>query len=122
MRKHDIFLFTSNRLEGWGAVANESMASGCALVSSDKIGSTDYLIVHGKTGLKFNSESIDSLSLAVEKLLDNENLLHEIQANAYKSMREQWHPQVAATRLLQLIDEFQKGGDTPFAEGPCSKA
>lgn len=122
MRNHDIFLFTSDKYEGWGAVANESMASGCALVSSDKIGSTDFLITHGKNGLKFKSKSIDSLTYAVKILLDNDNLLHEIQANAYKVMREQWNPQIAAVRLLQLIDVLQKGTETPFVEGPCSKA
>ena len=36
MEKADIFLFTSDRREGWGAVANEAMNSACALVVSGK--------------------------------------------------------------------------------------
>ncbi len=33
MEESDIFLFTSNHLEGWGAVLNESMNSACAVVA-----------------------------------------------------------------------------------------
>ena len=40
MEDGDIFLFTSDHLEGWGAVANESMANGCVLVASDAIEAT----------------------------------------------------------------------------------
>ena len=38
MEKADIYLFTSDRQEGWGAVANEAMNSGCALVADHLIG------------------------------------------------------------------------------------
>ena len=55
MREHSIFLFTSDRNEGWGAVANESMSNGCVLVASDGIGSSPYLINDGQTGLLFTS-------------------------------------------------------------------
>lgn len=34
MEKENIYLFTSDRQEGWGAVLNESMNSGCAVVAS----------------------------------------------------------------------------------------
>lgn len=37
-------------------------------------------------------------------------------------MQELWNPRIAAERLLTLIDHLQKGKDTPFVEGPCSKA
>ena len=44
MRNHHIFLFTSDRNEGWGAVVNEAMSNGCVVVGSNKIGSIPYLI------------------------------------------------------------------------------
>ncbi len=34
MERADVFLFTSDFNEGWGAVLNESMNSGCAVVAS----------------------------------------------------------------------------------------
>lgn len=122
MQNHSIFLFTSDKLEGWGAVSNESMANGCVLVASDKIGSSGYLIDQNINGLIFRSGSIDSLTKEVKSLLDNEDRLRIIQKNAYKTMRDLWHPEVAASRLLCLIDSIQNGLDTPFVSGPCSKA
>ena len=55
MRKHEIFLFTSDRNEGWGAVLNESMSNGCAVVASNLIGSVPFLIQDGENGMVFKS-------------------------------------------------------------------
>lgn len=134
MKKHSIFLFTSDRNEGWGAVANESMANGCVLVASDGIGSSPYLIRNGETGLLFKSphtsssfgkpdtESLNELCEKVEYLLNNQEELQKIRKNSVTLMQQQWNPRVAAERLLLLIDKLQKGEATPFVEGPCSEA
>lgn len=122
MRRSDIFLFTSDRLEGWGAVANESMANGCVLVASDSIGSTPYLIEEGINGLQFKSGDVDSLTSKVEYLLTHPIELKKMQLNAYYRMREIWSPQRGAKALLQLIEDLQNHKDTSIAEGPCSKA
>lgn len=134
MRKHKIFLFTSDRNEGWGAVANESMSNGCVLVASDSIGSSPYLIKNGWTGLLFVGSkmsgnfchpdiiALDSLCEKVEYLLDNPGKLQEMRQHSIELMLKVWNPHVAAERLLTLIDCLQKGKETPFAEGPCSKA
>lgn len=134
MRKHSIFLFTSDRNEGWGAVANESMANGCVLVASNAIGSSPYLIKDGETGFLFKSPhtsstfgkpdmmALDSLCEKVEHLLDNPQEWQKMRQNSVALMQTMWNPRVAAERLLILIDMLQKGKDTPFATGPCSKA
>ncbi len=134
MRKHEIFLFTSDRNEGWGAVANESMSNGCALVASDAIGSTPYLVKDGVTGLCFRSpkissgfdnpdmQALDSLCEKVEWLLDNPELRKMIQYQAVKQMQEEWSPRVAAERLLTLVDCLKDNQESPFNDGPCSKA
>ncbi len=122
MQSHNIFLFTSNKLEGWGAVANESMANGCVLVASDKIGSSGYLIDHGVSGLRFKNCSISSLTKETVRVLDDEENMIAIQKAAFNTMRELWNPQVAASRLLTLIKAINEGRNTPFISGPCSKA
>lgn len=122
MRRHKIFLFTSDRFEGWGAVANEAMSQGCALVGSDAIGSVPYLIEHRVNGMIFKSGDIDSLTRCVNELLDNPSLLDSIGHNAVKTMRTMWSPKVAARNLLQLIDDLQNGGGCSIERGPCSKA
>lgn len=122
MSRHKIFLFTSDRFEGWGAVANEAMSQGCALVGSDAIGSVPYLIEHRVNGMIFKSGDIDSLTRCVKELLDNSSLLDSIRHNAVKTMQTMWSPKVAARNLLQLIDDLQNGRSCSIEKGPCSKA
>lgn len=122
MRQHEIFLFTSDKNEGWGAVLNESMSNGCAVVASDEIGSVPFLVEDGVNGLVFKSEDLDSLETKVMSLLDNADCRRTIAANAMRTMRTLWSPQNAADNLLRLIDDLQAGRDTSIAVGPCSKA
>lgn len=122
MRKADIFLFTSDRLEGWGAVANESMLNGCALVASDAIGSTRYLVNHCETGMVFESCNMDSLYLQVKYLLDNPEERKRISQAGQRYMIETWSPENAAKSLLQLIEDLKCGHETSILHGPCSKA
>ena len=122
MRQHEIFLFTSDRNEGWGAVLNESMTNGCAVVASNLIGSVPFLIKDEENGVVFQSGNIDSLYQTVKLLLDNSELRNTISKNAIKTMREVWNPQNAAKRFLQLVKALQNETDSPFIDGPCSKA
>ena len=134
MEQSDIFLFTSDRYEGWGAVANESMSCGCVLVASDAIGSTPYLVSDGVNGCVFSSPSssssfdnpdqnaLESLIDKVTLLFDDRKCMREIQQNAIHTMRSLWNPKQAAVNLLQLINDLKNGRDTFIYEGPCSKA
>lgn len=134
MRKYNIFLFTSDKNEGWGAVANESMANGCVLVASDGIGSSPYLIDDGKTGLLFKSPqtssnidkpdmaALDELCEKVEYLLNNPSKQQEIRQRSLALMQNEWNPRVAAERLLVLIDCLRNDQKLPYSKGPCSKA
>lgn len=122
MRCHQIFLFTSDKNEGWGAVLNESMSNGCAVVASNRIGAAPFLIKDGENGLIFESENMDSLYSKVKSLLDDEELRKSISRNAYKTMYEMWNPKNAAQRFMELVKKIQVGSDTPFVDGPCSKA
>lgn len=122
MREHEIFLFTSDKNEGWGAVANESMSNGCAIVASDAIGSIPFLVNDGINGCIFESCKLDSLCEKVEWLLDNPNKRKKIAINAYHTMRDVWSPQNAANNFLKLVEILQNGNNTMLIDGPCSKA
>ena len=122
MRQHDIFLFTSDRYEGWGAVANEAMANGCVLVASDAIGSTPYLIKEGVNGFSFASESVDALTERVEWLINHPEQMRSMQREACRTMQEVWSPAKATSALLQLIEDLQHGRGCSIINGPCSKA
>jgi glycosyltransferase involved in cell wall biosynthesis len=122
MRKHDIFLFTSDRNEGWGAVLNEAMSNGCAVVASNEIGSVPFLVKHGENGLIFKSKDIDSLCENVIYLIDNPQERYRLSKNAYETMLNEWSPANATQRLIQLMKGLLKGEIVEFADGPCSKA
>jgi glycosyltransferase involved in cell wall biosynthesis len=134
MRRQDIALFTSDRNEGWGAVANESLSNGCVLVAGDTIGSTPYLIQDGINGFSFYGPSVKSgfihpdlfalndLCEKVQFLLNNPEKMQQMQQNAIGLMRNVWSPSVAANRLLSLITNLKENKPTPFEDGPCSKA
>ena len=122
MRRHKIFLFTSDRFEGWGAVANEAMSQGCALVGSDAIGSVPYLVDNCRNGMIFKSGDVDSLTDCVRTLIENRSLLEDIRHNAVATMQTMWSPAVAARNLLKLIDDIKNGRSCSIKEGPCSKA
>ena len=124
MRKHDMFLFTSDRGEGWGAVANEAMSNGCALVASDKIGSVPYLVKDGENGLVFKSGNLNSLESQVIKLMNNPDIVKSISNKAIKTMREVWSPQNAVDRFMQLTKYVLQDNLENYKvyEGPASWA
>ena len=123
MEDADIFLFTSDRCEGWGAVLNESMNSGCAVVSDENIGSTRYLIDDKKNGMMFKSTNYNDLYQKVKWLIDNPEEMKRIGKQAYLTMLESWNGEVAAKNFISLSDALLKGEKlSPILEGPCSQA
>jgi glycosyltransferase involved in cell wall biosynthesis len=122
MRRHPIFLFTSDRNEGWGAVLNESMSNGCVPVACEAIGSAPYLINNGVNGLLFKSCDINSLEKSVCKLLDNPEMIAEMSKAALNTMRNVWSPKVAANNFLELTDYILGGRLQNYnrMEGPAS--
>lgn len=124
MRQHNIFIFTSDRHEGWGAVLNESMSNGCAVVASDKIGSVPYLLKNNVNGLIFKSGDIESLYSNVKYLLDNPNQAEIYAKEAYLTMRNEWSPQNAAMSLRILIETIKNENLKEYKklDGPCSWA
>lgn len=123
MRKADIFLFTSDKNEGWGAVLNEAMSSGCAVVGSDQIGSVPFLIEDGVNGCIFKSEDLDSLEEKVCSLIDDNSLRLQIAQRAYQTIKEVWSPQNAAKQFLNLIQAIESDNEEMIPHsGPCSRA
>lgn len=120
MRKADIYLATSDALEGWGAVINEAMNSGALVIASDKMGATPYLIKDGINGYSFKSKSNGDLYKKVRLALDRENALR-MGIRAYETITGLWNSKVAAKRLYEFInDNEHKIPD--YEDGPLSKA
>lgn len=124
MEESEIFLFTSDRGEGWGAVLNESMNSACAVVASHEIGSVPFLIKNKENGLIYKDGDINSLYKKVKFLIDNEKERKQIAKNAYLTMINEWNAENATNKLLQLSERLLNGEKYPdlFKDGVCSKA
>lgn len=123
MEQADIFLFTSDFNEGWGAVLNESMNSACAVVASHAIGSVPFLLENGKNGYIYRYGDMDSLYEHVVRLIDQPEQRESIGRNAYHTLATQWNADIAAERLMTLSRAICSGKSTEiFAEGPCSYA
>lgn len=122
MEKSDIFLFTSNHLEGWGAVLNESMNSACAVVAGSGIGAVPFLIRHGQNGLVFQNECYREFQEQVLLLCEDENLRKTLGVNAYQTMIGEWNPETAADRLYRFCEGLLNGKMQPEKEGPLSPA
>lgn len=121
MREHDIFLFTSDRNEGWGAVVNEAMSNGCAVIASDAIGSVPFLIQDGVNGMIYQDQNLQSLLEKTLLMLDD-NSRDSIRINAYKTLHDIWSPKNAAENFIKLAKSAMNGDIIPAKEGPCSKA
>ncbi len=124
MEASDIFLFTSDRHEGWGAVLNESMNSGCAVVASHSAGAVPFLIKDGENGLIYASGNLDEFVQKVILLMENNTLRERLGRNACESLSRHWNAQAAARRLRNLINILSVRGDVSgiYREGPCSLA
>lgn len=122
MEKSNIFLFTSDYNEGWGAVLNESMNSGCAVIACRAIGSAKFLIKENYSGLLYDYGNQKQLNSLVEKLILDENLRVNLGVNAYNTIINEWSPKSAAERFIDLTNRLMQNKDTTYGNGPCSKA
>ncbi|MBQ7359869.1 MAG: glycosyltransferase family 4 protein [Lachnospiraceae bacterium] len=124
MERADIYLVTSDRQEGWGAVVNEAMNSGCAVVGDAMIGAVPYLIENGVNGLIYKTRNQKALEQAVKVLLDEPGQTRELGRRAYQTIQETWNAKVAAERLLVFAEELLSGEPNleRYSEGPLSRA
>ena len=121
MREANIFVMTSNKLEGWGSVIYEALSSGCAVIASHLAGATPFLIENGYNGRIFKSGSVVDLSDRLEELLRKPERIVQMGHAAYDNMRRYWNPNVAAERTIELAEGLLNGTPPVFEKGPLSK-
>ena len=72
----------------WGAVANEAMNSGCALIAGHMIGAVPYLIEDGENGLVYRDGDRKQLFLLAERLVKSRKLCDRLGRNAYRQIND----------------------------------
>ena len=122
MEQCHIHLFTSNYLEGWGAVVNEGMNSGCVEVVNAQVGAAPYLIRHGENGLVYPDDSYEKMEALVEDLFAHWDDRKQMGWAAYETIRDMWNAEHAAKELLRFVSDLQKGRIIAAEDGPLSNA
>jgi len=137
MEKADIYLMTSDRKEGWGAVVNEAMNSGCAVVGNHMVGAVPFLIRHGENGLVYRDGCPDQLFALTEKLITDREYCQNLGRQACAAIINEWNAENAAKRLCGFccrqnflhpqdligIGESERSTLTEEpTQGPCSPA
>ncbi|MBD5521069.1 MAG: glycosyltransferase [Lachnospiraceae bacterium] len=122
MERCHIHLFTSNHLEGWGAVVNEGMNSGCVEVANSQVGAVPYLIEHGVNGLIFPNNSYQEMEKLVIDLFDNWEERKQMGNAAYQTIVSEWNSEHAAAALMNFVEGYMKGKMILPGSGPLSPA
>ena len=120
MEEANIFIGTSDSREGWGAVINESMNAGLAVVANQKMGSVPFLIQNEENGLMY--KNYKDLENKVKILLNNKSLREKYGKNAYTYITQKWTSDIAAQNLIELFESIINGKEIEIKDGPASKA
>jgi ligand-binding sensor domain-containing protein len=107
MEKSEIYLVTSDRKEGWGAVVNEAMNSGCAVVADHMIGAAPWLIRQGENGRMYRDGEEQELFRTVERLLRDPGECRRLGENAQQTIVGEWNARTAAERLIELCRKMK---------------
>ena len=122
MERSEIFLFTSDRNEGWGAVMNEAMNSACAIVASHSIGSVPFLGIHNDNCLIYQNDDFYDLYEKVHFLLKNNEERKRLGKKAYLTIMNSWNPSIASSRFIEVCKNLLQKQISFETSGPCSKA
>ena len=105
-RLGDVYILPSRGPgETWGLGVNEAMASGCAIMMSEKAGGSTDLVEEGVNGIRFDPASpggAEKCSRWVRQLLDDPALLAE--------MKKASRRRIAAFSYQQLMDALLSPG------------
>lgn len=122
MEQADVFLFTSNYREGWGAVLNEAMNSGCAVVANCAVGAAPFLIESGRNGFLYPNGRQDLLYDELVSLLREPERMEALGREAYRTIAQEWNAAEAAKRLVAFLQDLTEGRVSPAAQGVLSPA
>ncbi|MBD5454955.1 MAG: glycosyltransferase family 4 protein [Lachnospiraceae bacterium] len=119
-----IHIFTSDHLEGWGAVVNEAMNSGCVVVGNAQAGAIPYLIRHKDNGFIYPDGNFEKMKEEVVYLATHDEERKDMGRKAYETISRLWNAEHAADEMIRFAGEILTGEGEPSAadKGPLSPA
>jgi glycosyltransferase involved in cell wall biosynthesis len=97
--KSDLLILPSTQ-EPWGFVINEAMASGLAIISSNKVGSSFDLVHSGENGYTFNPYDHNELSKKISILLSDKIKLKIMGGNSIEIIKS-----ITINNMIKKINE-----------------
>jgi glycosyltransferase involved in cell wall biosynthesis len=113
MRSSEIYALPSQGHEGWGAVVNEAMASGCLVLASPASGAGGTLIRNEFNGFVINDSSVEAMAEKLVYMVNNLKSLKRIRIQAMDSISTNWSARIAATRFNQFANAICQGVALP---------
>ena len=102
-RLADIFILPSRGPnETWGLAVNEAMASGCAVIVSDKCGCAADLVEDGITGYVFEAGDAGNLQQKMEKMINNRKVLNDIRLASREKIKQYSFLKICTTIEAEL--------------------
>lgn len=96
----DIFVLPSES-ETWGLVVNEAMNFHLPVILSDMVGCTDDLLEFQNTGIIFKVSNVEDLTLKLQKLNSNDQLIKEFGNNSLKKIEN-----YSYTNIISALKEI----------------
>jgi glycosyltransferase involved in cell wall biosynthesis len=122
MRDSHVYVLSSNGYEGWGAVVNEAMSEGCAVVATDAAGAAAAMIQPGENGLLFRVGDWRTLGSLLLRLNQDQPFRQRLGQAARLTMERLWSPATGAQRLLAVGDALLCGRPAPtYDAGPMGR-
>jgi rhamnosyl/mannosyltransferase len=109
----DIFVFPSNaKVEAFGLAQMEAMFYGKPVVNTNLSTGVPLVSVDGKTGLTVPVNDVDALSVAIQRLIDDDELRVRLGANARQRVYEEYSFEKMMDRVYELCEELVNRGST----------
>ena len=120
MENSEVYLFTSDRNEGWGVVLNEAFNSCCAVVANKSIGSVPFMLNDYVNGLLYDND-LNQAYECVKMLFNDSELRRSIATQAYLSIINVWNPRTAVSNFLSLVNLLHNSKYiNNFKNEPCA--
>lgn len=120
MEEANIFIGTSDFTEGWGAVINEAMNAGCAVIANKRMGSVPFLIKNEENGMMY--KTYREFETQVKSVIQNEQLRRKLGKNAYYTITQEWTSSIATNNIMELFNSIINETDFKVKNGPASRA
>ncbi|MDR0707820.1 MAG: glycosyltransferase [Treponema sp.] len=109
----DIFVFPSNaNVEAFGLAQMEAMFYGKPVVNTNLPTGVPLVSVDGKTGLTVPVNDADALSVAIQRLIDDDELRGRLGANARQRVYEEYSFERMIDKVYDLCEELMNHGST----------